>query len=51
MMIKVELTEEQYRLIRASLENYYYVCKDDSELYHKLDEIGALETLLIRRGC
>lgn len=44
--MKLELTEQQYKIIRDALESYYYICKDDGEFRHLLDDITELEITL-----
>lgn len=48
--MKIGITREQYDLIREALEQYYYICKDDSETRHKLSEIDELEDSLINQS-
>jgi hypothetical protein len=48
--MKIEITKEQHDLVRGALERYYYICKDDSDLYNKLEPLGELEKSLIKQS-
>ncbi len=44
--MRLELTEQQYKIINNALEHYYYICKDDGEYRHLVEDIIALEVEL-----
>lgn len=45
--MEIKVTDEQCNLLREALEKYYYICKDDPELRHKLDSINKVDNILL----
>lgn len=46
--MKIEITKSQYDLIKEALENYYYICKDESDK-RKMKRIVELEEYLFEQ--
>jgi hypothetical protein len=47
--MEINITKQQYKLIREALEQYYYICKDEYN-DSKLEPIIKLEESLIEQS-